>query len=336
MDMHWKLLNVLGLRLRANPEVVGTIVGTGSGDEMISRAGNEIALGRAEGIRRYLQEVWGIDTARLRLAVRSAPLVPSSEETPDGRAENRRVEFGFSESGILAPVVVSRLATIASPPAVVFDQTITADTTVAEWRLSVVQGEKELLRFAGGGEEESFEEDKLWSLADLRVNRDLTEIRYRLEVRDVTGQTAVADGRFRVVERRRRNPADTLQTDTELTEHYLVGFNFNSSELLVEHRERLETIASTIDSTSEVLIIGYTDKLGDVERNRQLSLERATVVFNALRQLQMDRSAGRPASYVVRGYGPREELFNNAIPEGRIFSRMVRIVVTSTRTDQLH
>lgn len=331
IDIHWHVLNVIGGRLRRNPAVRGTIIGTGSGDEPAGTAPSVRAL-RAQAVRRYLATVWGIDSSRLTIATSPSPAIPSAEETSEGRAENRRVEFSFSDPSVLEPVTIRRTASIASPPAVRFSHRIFADTLVAEWRISVVQGEKELLRFIGTSDEESLKQDKLWSLADLRINRDLSEIRYRLDVRDVTGQTTAADGRFRVVERVRRNPEDTLGSAPRIVEHFLVGFNYNSSELLPAHRRRLDEIAETITPDDELLLVGYTDRVGSQERNRQLSLERADVVHAAL--LEKHRSRLPEASAItVRGYGPQEELFDNGLPEGRMFSRMVRAIVTSYRDE---
>jgi outer membrane protein OmpA-like peptidoglycan-associated protein len=225
------------------------------------------------------------------------------------------------------------MASIASPPAVRFTKEIVADSAIAQWSLSVVQGEKELLRFEGSGDEESLKQNKLWSLADLRINKDLSEIRYRLDVRDVTGQTTAADGRFRVVQRSRHKPGDSLAFAPMLTEHFLVGFNFNSAELLPEHRHRIDEIAKTITPDDELLLVGYTDRIGAQERNRQLALQRAQNVYNALRQSpHRDQLPGESLT-TVRGYGPQEELFDNTLPEGRMFSRMTRFVVTSYRDE---
>lgn len=330
IDMHWQVLNVIGGRLRANPRVRGTLTGTGSHDE--SAAGAELRVRRAEVVRDYLVNIWGIDPSRLAVATAATPRVPSGEETPEGRAENRRVEFTFSEPSILDPVAVRRMASIASPPAVRFSPRIVADSAIAEWKISVVQGEKELLRFDGSSDEQTLKQDKLWSLADLRINRDLSEIRYRLDVRDVTGQTTAADGRFRVVERARRTAQDSLGGSPTIVEHFLVGFNYNSAELLPRHRQRLEEIATTITPDDELLLVGYTDRVGAQERNRQLSLERAQVAYAALQERHRVVLPDESAT-TVRGYGPQEELFDNALPEGRMFSRMVRVVITSYRDD---
>lgn len=331
LDVHWHVLNVIGRRLRDYPDATGTIVGTGSSDEIAS--GSAVRAARAEAVRRYLTNVWGIGPSRLKTTTRTVPLVPSSEESVEGRAENRRVEFVFDDPRILEPLTIRRLASIASPPAVAFKHEMVSDSAIAEWSISVVQGEKELLRFMGSGDEESLKQDKLWSLADLRINKDLTEIRYRLDVRDVTGQTTAADGRFRVIERKRQSHDDSLVMTPTIVEHFLVGFNYNSSELLAQHRVRLDEIAQTISPDDELLLVGYTDRIGAQERNRQLSFERAQIVYNALRQSRQRDRLPSESAITVRGYGPQEELFDNALPEGRMFSRMVRLVITSYRDD---
>lgn len=332
LDLHWQTLNVIGRRLRDNPAVTGVITGTGSRDEVPAKHPG-LRSDRAEVVRRYLASIWGIDRSRLATATSAVPAVPSEEDSTEGRAENRRVEFSFSDPRILEPVTIHRLASIASPPAVRFTKEIVADSAIVEWSLAVVQGEKELLRFEGSGDEESLKQNKLWSLADLRINRDLSEIRYRLEVRDVTGQTIAADGRFRVVQRTRTKGGNSLAIVPTLVEHFLVGFNYNSAELLPVHRTRIDEIARTILPDDELLLVGYTDRVGARERNRQLALERAQNVYNALRQSPSRDRLPKESLTTVRGYGPQEELFDNTLPEGRMFSRMTRFVITSYRDD---
>jgi outer membrane protein OmpA-like peptidoglycan-associated protein len=331
IDMHWQSLNVIGSRLEANPTLEATLIGTGSGDE--ERFGPELRRLRAMAVRDYLVGTWGIDPQRLHVVTSAAPTMPSGEETPEGRAENRRVEISVSEPSLLDHVTVRRTASIASPPAVKFYPRIIADSAIAEWKISVVQGEKELLRFAGTGDEESLKQNKLWSLADLRVNRDLSEIRYRLDVRDVTGQTTAADGRFRVIERTHRSPGGSTAGAPTIVEHFLVGFNYNTATLLPQHRQRIGEIVQAITPDDELLLVGYTDRIGAQERNKQLSLERARVVYEALHDERFRKRLPDDAAITVRGYGPQEELFDNALPEGRMFSRMVRVVITSYRDE---
>jgi outer membrane protein OmpA-like peptidoglycan-associated protein len=254
-----------------------------------------------------------------------------SQAPPDqileGNQESRRAEFSFSDPRLAGPVIVRRLAKVATPPAVRFYPEIIADTTVAQWGITVYQGNRELLRFDGSSEPGSLIQRRMWSLTDLRVNRDFTSIGYRLDVRDITGQTAEAKGSFKVTERHRVRPVDS--TRLELHEYSLVGFDYNSAELLPRHFAQLEALAKTLTAGSEIRIVGYTDKLGDPDRNRQLSLQRAEVVRDAFTRIKARTKGGAGSTIVVQGLGQQDQVFDNDLPEGRILSRRVRITVSS-------
>ncbi len=323
LHIHWQLLNIIGQRMRSYPSVHLTITGLTSGDEPPEQA-DRIGTERARAIATYLRDVWDIAPDRISTAYVTNSPTASSEETPQGREENRRVEFYFSEEVMTAPVTIQRLTRIASPPAVVFFPEIIADTTVAEWYITVVQGERELVRFAGSSGQESFAQQKHWSLGELRVSPGLIPIRYVLSVRDMVGQMATAEGAFRLKERVRQRPDDG--GGFEVKDFSLVGFKYNSSELLPRHQMQLQEIVRQIAPATEMSIIGYTDSVGTSERNRQLSQARAKGVFEALKVLRKRLGRDMPENTSVQGLG--REGYDNRLPEGRLLSRMVRVALT--------
>ena len=330
IDIHWQILNIIGGRLRADKRLAATIVGTGSGDE--NAEANGLAIGRATGVARYLQKVWGIDSSRLHIETSGRPIVPSSEERSEGREENRRVEFRFTRSTATDPVLIHRLAAVASPPAVKFNTDITADTALADWNVTVVQGEKELLRFEGNSGAGSLEQSKLWPLTDLRINRDLTPIRYRLQVTDILGQFASDSGIFRVTERVKQREGDSSGGRVELYGYNLVGFDYDSAELLPRQLAEISEIARAASGQAQMTIIGYTDRVGDPERNRLLSLARAQAVRDAIRGEQRRLGIPEAQAVSVQGVGQQQEIFDNDLPEGRILSRMAVVTISKLRS----
>lgn len=318
LNIHWELLNILGQRMRSRPDIQLTLTGLASGDEPAAEA-ERIGKERADAVAGYLMDVWGIEPERIVTAYVTNSPTASNEETRQGREENRRVEFHFNEETMVAPVVIQRLAKIASPPEVVFLPEIIADTALVEWYITVVQGERELLRFDGT----SMGQQKHWPLGDLRVSRELIPIRYILTVRDVAGQTATAEGAFKLKELvNRRQDGGGL----EVREFSLVGFKYNSAELLPRHQTQLREMARLMTPATKVGVTGYTDSVGTSDRNRQLSQARAKGVLDALTALR--QRSGQPMPRDVGTQGLGRESFNNDLPEGRLLSRMVRVAFT--------
>lgn len=333
MDIHYQILNVVGERMRKTPGVTLTISGTVSGDE-VSLGGSRLGRERAETVARYLIEIWRIDPARIATEFVAHSVSASPEVTMEGRQENRRAELRFSDQEMAAPVVIHRLATIASPPSVTFSPTILHDTSIAEWYISVVQGEKELLRFEGDNSSTSLRQQKQWSLADLRVNRDLTPITYRLVVRDTVGQMVSDEGAFRIIERSQQRQIDSLGQKLQVLEVSIVGFGYNSADLLPRHLSQLYELAGSLSQDAKVTIIGYTDRVGEPDRNRALSLARARKVHESLRNSRVRRGESLPPSVSVVGLGSEREVFRNDLPEGRLLSRMVQITISQRAAER--
>lgn len=322
LSLHQQLLNVIGQRLQQNPGVNLSVVGTRSADETANPA--QLGRQRALAVRRYLASVWGIDSARIAYTAAPAPASPSSEETAAGRQENRRAELVFSDEAVNAPVVIRRMARVATPPAVFFYPEFVSDSSIAEWIITVRQGSKVLLRFDGDTATGTIQQRKLWSLADLRLTRDLTPILYHLTARDVTGQVTEAEGEFHVSERRKSRE----EGETEVREFNIVGFSFNQAELLPRHYLQLQEIARQIAPGAQIQIDGYTDLIGDPDRNNRLATQRADNVRDALNGMIVRGSAARPAAIASVGHPPAEHPYDDSLPEGRMLSRMVRLTVS--------
>ncbi len=327
LDVHWQMLNVIGRRMREHPEARGVFRGTGSVEEM-TLGGGRLALARARSVRDYLVETWGIDSTRIDLTWSPDPTNPSRQGTPEGKQENRRVELSFDDTAILAPAVLHRSATVASPPAVRFYPEVVADEDLASWYISVYQGSREFLHFQGGGAAESLKQDQLWPLEDMRINSDMAPIHYRFVAVDAVGQKAEAEGTFRVVVRHR---TDSSALQPEIEGYNLVGFDFDSSELQPRQLAVIERIARHAGAGTQLAITGYTDRVGDPDRNRQLARARAETVASAIDSTQKRLDLPQPDAVDAFGSEGGQQELSNDVPEGRMLSRRVRVSISRLR-----
>jgi hypothetical protein len=103
---HHDILNVIGARLRSNPATTIEITGNNSA-EPDSGETIEVSAARAMAVRRYLTDVWLIDSARVTLRpARNLPSEPSNPRDPYAIIENRRVELASNDWAITRPVVL--------------------------------------------------------------------------------------------------------------------------------------------------------------------------------------------------------------------------------------
>ena len=104
---------------------------------------------------------------------------------------------------------------------------------------------------------------------------------------------------------------------------YGILFDVDRVDLRPGSGQVLDTIATILksDDALRLEVAGHTDSTGTAERNRELSLERARAVINALALYGVDRER-----LVARGYGPDQPVADNATEEGRQQNRRVELI----------
>jgi outer membrane protein OmpA-like peptidoglycan-associated protein len=125
---------------------------------------------------------------------------------------------------------------------------------------------------------------------------------------------------FRIVER--RNAAD----DREAVTYSLLAFAYNSAELDRRNHEVIDEIADGVRNGASVRVVGYTDRTGSDDANQALSLRRAGGVAAALRSRLRERGV-RDVNVETKGLGVDDSRYDNQLPEGRVLSREVDVIV---------
>ena len=100
-EIAYALLDAVTERLRLRPTEVLRLVGHCDGQEKPGGA-MELSRQRINAVRRYLEE-HGVDTTRFFVDARGDFQPAGDNETPEGRAANRRVDFEFQQGMMAAP-----------------------------------------------------------------------------------------------------------------------------------------------------------------------------------------------------------------------------------------
>jgi outer membrane protein OmpA-like peptidoglycan-associated protein len=114
-----------------------------------------------------------------------------------------------------------------------------------------------------------------------------------------------------------RYPHDTVELDVRRF-RAILRFDYNSSELSPEVRERLRQLVEFLPAQARVVIYGSSDALGTERRNVELTEERARKTAQFLHQLApwlLVRTLPLPASWK----------FSERFPEGRFLNRSIWI-----------
>ncbi len=308
MPIYYHILNIVGLKLRKSPDATITLIGCNSnvGPEEGNTA---LSKDRAEAIRDYLTQVWRVDPLRIKVQTRNLPADPSNTTTPDGAAENRRVEVLANDRSILEPLYFTDTTRTSSAPSIRFSQNVTSENGVKEWSVVASQGGKELKSFAGSSNVDSA---VYWDMGDDIATMPLSEepVRYTIRVVDEQGQSRVAEGND-------INVQQVVRKDKRIERFTLIIFGYNVSEFTDAHERIISVIKQRISPNSTVTVEGFTDRSGEEEYNLKLSQRRADETARRL-NIPKERSTG---------YGSNNLLYDNTLPEGRFYSRTVNVTI---------
>ncbi len=198
--IYYQILNVIGRRLHDYPEARITIDGGRS-----DREPRPVSLRRAEAVRRYLENVWGIDVGRIDVRAVSVGKSVADE------AARRSVRIGSTERQVLAPVVTSWIVEeMAAPPVRVVSE-IHAEAGLRRWALTALHGGEEVARYEGASEAELNRVDFSFSLHDDPRLPQLPPLVGELQVEDLAGRSVIVRDELPL---RRREGASRLAPET--------------------------------------------------------------------------------------------------------------------------
>lgn len=322
--VYYNLLNILGDRMGENPTAKIQLIGS-------SEQGSADGYLMAESVRNYLHDIFGIDTARISIQGNTKPKLPSMQayvttEIYLHQEGDRRVSIESSspemlmefQSGPDVPLKAIELNNIQAAP---IESYITLDNQGASqvfssWSVEFQDVKGEAIVYG------PYNKDKITIPGKSILNKE-------------------PQGNFKITMTGQLKTGGYKQEDTsvhvvlwsppvdEQAMRYSILYGFNKSKAIELYEVYLQqVIAPKITNGSQVIIHGYTDKIGDEDYNLQLSIERSNDVFNILNS-ELLRIGKKDVVFSVYGFGEDETLvpFENGTPEERFYNRTVIIDV---------
>lgn len=145
-ERYRNVLNLVGMRLKANPSDRIKIVGCNS-DSGMEKNAVELSQKRAESVRDYLTKIWAVEALRVKMEKRNLPVRPSPLDVLGGRAENQRVEISF-ETGEPMGIVDDFVACEDSCVLTLAPQ-VNAEYGMASWKMDIGSGSTVLKSLQG-------------------------------------------------------------------------------------------------------------------------------------------------------------------------------------------
>jgi len=321
LETYYYVLNIYGLRLREKSSCNVTLIGSNS-DEGEEKNNKELSLNRAESVKKYLQEIWGIEENRIKIKAENLPDKASKDKDMPEQAneENRRVEILVSDEDLNEPVFTKDTKRTISAIQVLFKPIINSVIPIKNWEFFATQESNTLLERTAQGTPE----DVIWDLTGKTNNRKLPttsgQVNYYLSVTDELGREKKSSVYTLPIQQISINKKRSQKIkDTEYEYYSLILFDFGKSDLRGEHKKVVDFVKERIATNSTVYVKGYTDSMGDEEGNLKLATKRAKTVGLRLKI---------PESQVI-GIGETPNIFNNDLPEGRFYCRTVQIEIVT-------
>lgn len=316
LETYYHVLNIIGKRLNQNPNSMITIIGNNSNTEM-EKGNLELSAARAESVKKYLNEVWGIADNRMDIRTRNLPKEATRSDELGGDDENRRVEIISSDLSITDPVVTNDTMRVVNNYNLRFLPEAMADAGIKNWNMILNKENEELLSKSGKNNIPEFID---WSISndDRRISQKSGFLTYTFKIEDSLGQKYKTEEKRLPVERLTidRKRLERIE-DKEFEYYSLILFDYGKSSLAREHRKVVDLIKNRVSDEAKVYINGYTDSLGSEEINKKISEQRAKSVAERLNIKEAQ----------VQGIGEQELLYDNSLPEGRFYCRTVQIII---------
>lgn len=311
LETYHHLLNIIGQRLRSTDASLH-ITGYTAGE----KDGLALAGQRAETVAEYLSSVWNIPSSRLIVSARQLPDHPSSMASPEGTEENRRVELRSPDVSLFAPVILTDTVRTVDPPTVRFRRRLFSETGIRHWSILITQADHPLKEIRGDGPVPPLVDWQI-SMDDIRPAAAIP-LEYRLTVTDSSGQSFLTPPNSILFEQLTISKKKLERRADKVIDRFsLLLFDYDASALSARHETTLGFIRRRLQPQSTIRITGTTDRLGEEEYNRLLSQRRARETADAL----------GAASALVTGAGEDTVTYSNDVPEGRFYSRTVRIII---------
>ncbi|UCF82967.1 MAG: OmpA family protein [Desulfobacteraceae bacterium] len=187
LERYYNVLNIVGKRLSQNPGIQIQITGCNSG---VGLEENNLDLSqkRAETVKAYLNNVWGVDAARMKTGARNLPISASPSDVLGGRAENQRVEIEYLMAGMQETTAGDFIVESSNRDGIKIQPHIVAEYGIANWEVTLLGDDKAIKTLKGTGRLKPFYELSFQELGRENLTR-FQNLQARIKVIDIYDDT---------------------------------------------------------------------------------------------------------------------------------------------------
>jgi outer membrane protein OmpA-like peptidoglycan-associated protein len=321
MTVYYNILNIVGDRMKRNPAAAISLSGA-------SEKGPQHGKARAEAVKRYLVDIFGIEGSRITTDGRDKPRIPSevpgaTKELALVRAEDPRVEIesnspemmiqvGGTSQYMLKPVQIVSVVEDPLDSQVLFT-VAGAKEVLASWSLEITDDQGKVQRYG------PFTRDQEGISGNVILG-DRSQGDYKVVMLGEMklGKSTRKDGSFQLIRR---------EVSVKEAVRFSILFEFDKSRTIASYEKFLtEIVTPLIPDNGKVIIHGHTDIVGEEDYNDKLSRERVEDARGIIEHA-IASSGKRGITFETFGFGENLQYapFENNFPEERFYNRTVII-----------
>jgi outer membrane protein OmpA-like peptidoglycan-associated protein len=318
--LYYNMLNILAKRMQKYPDTKITITGYSSGVNEDAKNKN-IASQRANAVKDYIIDVWGIEPRRIIVntgeSVKRNPNEPSYADVVE---ESQKVQIYTGDLDLVMPVVITKIEKIATPPEVIFEIDAESEEGIKDYNLTLMQQVNQLRNFLDNANTNKLSTTKTWNVMDAPIPLLEAPTNVVLNVTDKANQTNTISQNVTIKQNTIKNKKSVDSMNIKIERYTLCLFDFDKATFTPVHRRILNEIKNSVKPNSLLFISGYADRTGEQQHNIDLAKKRIDVVNSAINPLNK-------INVELDVVGSTKLIYDNNTPEGRAFCRTVKIEI---------
>lgn len=321
LAVYHNIMNIMGDRMRANPQSSITLTGASDKDPVQGKL-------MADNVKQYIVTNFGIDPSRITTEGRDKPVIPSEQpgatrELALLREGDRRVDIassspemllqvGGASSDFLRPVQITSYQMDPLDSHVIFTNE-GASELLNSWNIDITDEQGKVQHYGPYTQDQA-------SVPGNAILGNNTQGNYKIVM---NGQTKSGKSVTKQSSVSLMKSEDTKQAGLR----YSILFNFDQSKTKEVYEKFLtDVVAGLIAENATVIIHGHTDIIGEDKYNLTLSNNRAKEAQNILERA-LANAGKKGVKFETYGFGEDTNMspFENNLVEERFYNRTVII-----------
>jgi len=150
-DRYLNILNLVGQNLSRNSDARIKVVGCNS-DSGIEKDNLDLSRRRAESVKSYLQEVWGVEDVRVDIEARNLPADATPMDLVGARPENQRVEIIYDSARMQTEAPGDFIVETSGRRELNIKTSLFAEAGFSDWQLTIFGDDRPLKNLTGKGD----------------------------------------------------------------------------------------------------------------------------------------------------------------------------------------